>query len=502
MRPGVTVGHELPRLWTRPIRPLTPATSSGFECIEFAEQVLGLQLLPWQRWLLIHLLELNPDNTYRFRTAVVMVARQNGKSTLLQIIALWKLYLDGANLIIGTAQNLDIAEETWAGAVELAESVPELREEIAHVDRTNGKKALRLTAGERYKVAAASRRGGRGLSGDFIALDELREHQNWDAWAAVTKTTMARERPQIVGFSNAGTAESVVLASLRNDAMATIGERYGLWDGAGDDSLGIFEWSPSDDTVCTCRHRPHQPECLLQDRSRWAAANPALGHTITERAISSAMSTDPDPIFLTEVLCRWVDGVFEPVIPLHAWAAAEDPTSTIRDGYQVALAVDVAYPDRDMAAISVCGMRDDGDLHVEVIAHRPGTDWVVRELVRLRDKWWPSAIVIDPGGPAGSLLNEAEEAELDIVQPSTREIAQGCGEFYDLLVDSKRLHHLGQKELNDALTSAAKRDLSDAWAWSRKGSRDISPLVSATNAVWAHQKYAYLAAGTAEAIVL
>ena len=492
------IGNEVPRLWTRPIRPLTPDTSSGFECIEFAEQVLGLELLPWQRWLLIHLLELNPDNTYRFRTAIVLVARQNGKSTLLQIIALWKLYLDGANLIIGTAQNLDIAEETWAGAVELAESVPELKEEIAHVDRTNGKKALRLSAGERYKVAAASRRGGRGLSGDFIALDELREHQNWDAWAAVTKTTMARKRPQIVGFSNAGTAESVVLHSLRNDAMSTLGhDLRNLWDGHGNDSLGIFEWSPTDDVVCTCKQRPHLRECLLQDREAWAAANPSLGYTITERAVLSAMSTDPDPIFLTEVLCRWVDGVLEPAIPLHAWAAAEDITSKVRDGYNVALAVDVAYPDRDRAAISFCGMRDDGDLHVEVFAHRPGIDWVVPELLRLRDKLWPCAIVIDPGGPAGALLNAAEEADLEIVQPSTREIAQGCGEFYDLLVDSHRLHHLGQKELNDALKSAAKRDLADAWAWSRKGSGDISPLVSATNAVWGHQKYAYLAAGTA-----
>jgi hypothetical protein len=212
----------------------------------------------------------------------------------------------------------------------------------------------------------------------------------------------------------------------------------------------------------------------------------------------SALSTDPDPIFLTEVLCRWVDGVLEPAIPVHFWENARDPNSRVKEGYSFALAVDVSYPDRDWGSISYCGLRDDGELHVECWVHRRGTDWIVKELVRLRDKHWPCAIVIDPGGPAGSLLNEAEEAGLEIIQPSAREIAQGCGEFYDLIVDSKRLHHIGQKELDDALKSAAKRDLSDAWAWSRKGSGDISPLVSATNAVWGHQKYAYLAAGTAE----
>ena len=35
-------------------------------------------------------------------------------------------------------------------------------------------------------------------------------------------------------------------------------------------------------------------------------ANPALGYTITEEAIASALSTDPETIFRTEVLCQHV----------------------------------------------------------------------------------------------------------------------------------------------------------------------------------------------------
>ena len=42
-------------------------------------------LHPWQRWLLIHALELNPDRTFRFRTVIVEVARQNGKTTILLV---------------------------------------------------------------------------------------------------------------------------------------------------------------------------------------------------------------------------------------------------------------------------------------------------------------------------------------------------------------------------------------------------------------------------------
>jgi phage terminase large subunit-like protein len=67
-------------VFTPPLRELTPQTSKGFECIEFAEDILDVTLLPWQKWLLIHALELLEDGTYRFRKVIVLVARQNGKS--------------------------------------------------------------------------------------------------------------------------------------------------------------------------------------------------------------------------------------------------------------------------------------------------------------------------------------------------------------------------------------------------------------------------------------
>ncbi len=97
----MVLGSETPRLFTPPAGPLTPATSRGFEAIAFAEDVLGLDLMPWQKWTLIHLLELSPQGGFRFRTALILCARQQGKTVLLQILALWRLYLDRAGLVIG-----------------------------------------------------------------------------------------------------------------------------------------------------------------------------------------------------------------------------------------------------------------------------------------------------------------------------------------------------------------------------------------------------------------
>lgn len=458
------VGSETPRVWTPPLRPLTPQTSRGFECIEFAHDVLGIELMPWQKWLLIHGLELEPDGqSFRFRTVVCLVARQSGKTTAIQVLALWRMFVDRAGLVIGTAQNLDVAEEAWMGAVELAQGVPDLSAEIAAVDRTAGKKALRLTSGERYKVQAASRRGGRGLSGDLVVLDELREHQTWDAWGAVTKTTMARARPQVWGLSNAGDAESVVLAHLYAQGLRDIES------GNSDTSLGLFDWSAA-------------PGCELDDPVAWAQANPALGFRVSEDAIRAAMETDPPHVFRTEVLCQWVDTVQAQVFTPDEWHAALDMGSTLQD--PVCFGIDVSA-DRSHAAIVAAGWRADGFRHIELVEYRRGTGWVVERMVELFARWRPAAVVVDSAGPAGSLLPDLEAARVEVLLSSARDMAQACGLFYDAVV-GRQLFHVGQGRLTDAALAARRRPLGDAWAWARKSATDdISPLVAATLAHWA-----------------
>ena len=68
---------------------------------------------------------------------------------------------------------------------------------------------------------------------------------------------------------------------------------------------------------------------------------------------------------------------------------------------------------------------------------------------------------------------------------STQEHAQACGMFYDAVANST-LRHMGQPELLAAIKGAGRRQLGDAFAWSRRSSTvDITPLVAATLGVWA-----------------
>ena len=469
---ALLLGHEVPRIWTRPLRELTPETSLGFEVIRFAEDVLEVSLFPWQKWWLIHALELLPSGLFRFRTVLLLVARQNGKSLLLTVLSLWRMYVDRAPLILGTAQSLDIAEEQWTNAVEVAEGVPELAELIEHVDKTNGKKALRLSTGERYKVATATRRGGRGLSGDLILLDELREHHNYDSWAAVTNTTNARPRAQIIGASNAGDAASVVLRELRDVAIAAIEDGS---DADAESSMAIFEWSAPDG-------------CGISDRAGLAAANPSLGYgTVTIAALLASARTAAkggalEWVHRTEVLCQWKPTAGTGPFPDGAYEAGLDPASSIAEGEPIGACVDVSH-DRTMAHIAVAGRRLDGRVHYEVIASRAGTDWVV-DYLKARAGLFRLVAVQANGAPASSLLDDLVAAGVPVEPWSGAELGKASGRIYDLIKDAAGTH-LDQPLLNVAAATAHTKPAGDSWLFDRAHSpMDCSPLVAVAGAVW------------------
>ena len=203
---GVLWGAEVPRIFTPPLRELTPDTSLGFEVIDFAEQVLMIHLFPWQRWFLIHALELLPDGSPRFRTIVLMIARQSGKTLIVQVLTLWAMFMRGA-LVGGVAQKEDVAKEIWRDALQMAQDREWLASEIGPVTTANGSVQFRLHNGGRYKISAGGRKAFRGMTIDgFAIIDELREQTDWGTWGAITSTTKATATGQVIAMSNAGDA--------------------------------------------------------------------------------------------------------------------------------------------------------------------------------------------------------------------------------------------------------------------------------------------------------
>jgi len=490
-------GKETPRIFTPPLRKLTPETSVGFELIDFAENVLHVNLLPWQKWLAIHAFEVieSPDGwRFRYRTVIVEVGRQNGKTLFGCVVALYFLYMLEVGLVLGTAQDVSNAEDTWQMCVEMAQNNEELSEAIKHVWYTNGSKRLQLEGNRDYRVRASNRKAGRGKSADLVLLDELREHQTWEAWAALSKTGMARKNALMWCMSNAGDGTSVVLRHFRLRAHAQLGDPDGIVralgesepladDSADGSALGLFEWSAD-------------PNAEPGDPQAWAQANPSLGYTIEYATIKAAYADDPADVFKTECLCQWVTSTITPPFPVDSWDAGKDEQSRIAADAPLWFGVDISS-DRTHASIAVCGKREDGAWHVELAEYRAGTGWLAKWFINAAPNYPVMKVALQSkGAPIASMMDVLAAIDgVEIIECSGRNVAGWCGRFYDAVaasapdteIDAVPVYHITQPALDLAANIAATRPMGDgAWAWDRnKSMEDISPLVAATMALGA-----------------
>lgn len=450
-------GITAPRLWTPPLRPLNRRTSRGYAVADFAEHI-GEPLLPWQRWAVIHAMELLPGGQYRFRTVLILVARQNGKSSLKRTVSLWRLYIDGAKIVLGAAQDVSQARYQWNTCVRTIRDCPDLAAELETVRNVNGDEWFQVTGGGQYRISASNDKAGRGLSIDELNIDELRTQTDWKAWSALSKTTMARPQAQTWAMSNAGSDSSVVLNQLRDAALS-----------GRDPSIGLFEWSGEDG-------------CELDDWEQLRQANPGLGYTIDRRAIESALGTDPPAVFRTEVLCQKVDQL-DGAIDLAAWKACADPSGTM-DGLRGRLAAcfDMA-PDGGHCTLAVAALLDDGRPRVEIVrawktigeaeADLPG----LRKVIRWQKYGWY------PTGPAAALaplFRSWPESE-ELTGMRVAEVCQG-------LAGLARARGLVQPEdplLDAQIAMAARLPSGDGWRFTRKNG----------NGEEGHVDAAYAAAG-------
>lgn len=474
------LGRTEPRIYTPPLRDLTEDTTLGYMCIEYITKVLGKKLYPWQEWVLIHALEITGDIRrswrFRFRTILIEVARQNGKTVASEAFASFFMNVLGAKNVFGSSLSLDKAEEVWEAVVADQENTPDLSGEIDRVVRTNGSKRLILSGGRVYKVGAPTRRAGRGDSNDLVLLDEVREHRDWETWSAAVASTNAKPNGLVICFSNAGDPDSVVLRQLRSQAIAVIDGTRAMDFGGDVDAatLGLFEWSSPDGAA-------------TDDIEALAQANPALGYgLLTERALLSNRQTFPENKFRSECMCQQVETILPQPFPDGSWDAGFDENSKIAPESEFYFGIDMSN-DRRWTSIGVCGLRDDGNWHVEVVARAVGTEWAV-DWFRVRAMKGKMRLAFQGrGAPVTGLAEQIctlQNVERCAIEGS--DLASGWGRFWDGVAASDpalprggaRIYHLAQPVLDTPAKTMQVREMGGGVALPdrRKSPDDIAPL--------------------------
>ena len=448
------VGRPNPRLATEPLRELTEATSDGFALIAFAEQI-GQPLLPWQEQAAIRALELREDGGYRFRTVLILVGRQSGKTTLLKTWALWRMMTEPGCVVIGTAQQLKTARESWTGVAEYAEDHGLAGGKRGGVRRANGEQEVKLANGSRYLISATSRGAGRGFSVDLLVMDELREQRTEEAWAALTPTILARPKGQVVCITNMGDDQSVVLNTQRARAL-----------GGEDERAGIFEWSA--------------PEgCDLLDPDMLAQSVPGLGHVIRWDDLQTAVRSCTPQFARTEYLCQHVSSL-DPAISAAGWALGADPQGSVAaHRARLSACVDVSA-DGNHVALVVATTLPDGRVRVEPVASWTATLEARRELPTLLGELAPLEVAWFPGGPANAL------APVLAALPNARaltgtDVSAACMGFADL-VKAGMIVHNANPLLDGQIATAGKQGQGDGFRFTRKGAGNCNALYAAAGA--------------------
>jgi phage terminase large subunit-like protein len=276
------VGAVKPRICT----PFLKGASKIDEVAELAEKI-GQPLLDWQRLVLEDMLRVDAKGDFRRKTMGLLIARQNGKTHLARMLILAHLFLWDSKMVIGMSSNRNMALDTFRQVANAILDNDFLKDQVKQIRYANGQESITTLKGNRYQIVAATRDGSRGLTANFLFIDELREISE-EGWKAARPTTRATGGQTLV-CSNAGDAYSVVLNDLRERALSYPSP-----------TLGWYEYSAP-------------PHCKVDDRNAWAMANPSLGKLIDEETLEEAVATNPINNTRTEMLCQWVDSMTSPI---------------------------------------------------------------------------------------------------------------------------------------------------------------------------------------------
>jgi len=439
------IGVQTPRIHT----PLNELPSKGGEIIDLATS-LGVELMEWQKFALIHSHKIKPDGRWASPINCIVVARQNGKSFLQQIRILAGLFLWNETLQIGSAHTLNTSLEQFRQMVNTIESSDYLSKQVKKIRWNHGAEEIETKMGNRFMVRAGGS-AARGISRpSTIHLDELLRMNNMDSFASLRYTLMAAENPMLMAYTNAGDNTSVVLNSFRDRALASIG-------GVNDD-IGYFEWSsPTDDiTLENARH-----------------ANPAMGSLIHPDNIKAVLN-DPPNVVMSEVLCRWVVAIAN-IVDTNSWNKCLDKNYDLQPEETTWLAIDLS-PDRKHA--SLVGAQKIGEENFVVkLLHTWKNDLqlddkaIANELADYARKY-STEYVLYSRKSAGAVAARLAPAGIPIFDMDSA-YPQSCDELLSA-INSNRLKHRGQSQLTEEILAAVQLRRGDGgWVIGRRASNAV-----------------------------
>ena len=436
--------------------PWLKGESKGAQVAELAERI-GQPLLEWQKLILDDMLTVDKQGMFIRKTSLLLIARQSGKSHLARMRCLAGLFMFGEKDILIMSSNRGMAMKSFNIMADIIERNDWMRAQLKDGDpkkgirRTNGDERIILASGAQLEVRAATSDGARGMTADFLWIDELREVST-AAMDAAKSVTLARMNSQRLFTSNAGSADSTELNNL-HEACRNYPPK----------SLGYYEYSAPD-------------FCDIWDRKAWAMANPSMGYLISVEAIEETIASSTTDAARTESLCQWISALNCP-FSTEVLENSSDSTLEMTVGAYTIFGFDVS-PSRRNGSLVAGQLLPDGRIGIGILETYSSQVAIDELKMAASIKAWcdiyhPRIVCFDKYATqtiADRLMNSGVVCE-DV---SGQQFYKACGDLLEGLTNLRVVHN-GQKSLIEQFQNTAAKTNDSAWRIiKRRSSGDIS----------------------------
>lgn len=487
-------GRTEPRLYTRPLRDLSAFEASwGHDFIGFCE-LIGFPLDEWQEWLAIHLGELLDDGSPRYRKAIILVARQNGKSMFAMLLTLYWMFVERVPLVFGVHKDRAEAKKAWKEVMYLAENDEYLGEFLPnpHQILVTGEEDFWNSFNSHYMFSAPNGKAARGKTVYRALIDELREHKDRKCWSSLVPATNAVADPLVVCITNEGDLSAVVLHE----------EYDAAYDAMDDPDADVFlaAWSspPGSD--------PLNPEHLAyanpsMNRVRANGTGLRLSALLGEAHTAMQAGGTSLAAFKTEMMCMRVDQL-DAAIDGESWDACALDESDYVDladyRRKVALCYDVNIDGTHITLVAAATL--EGITYAEVVKVWEGfgcTKLFRQELPELVAKIGPRMVGWFPIGPSATVAAELKERpgrspwppraiqggrKVEVVEIKATDTPAVCMGLAEQVL-ANEIAHPDDAVINSHISHTQKLNKGDQWVFARRGDHPIDATYALAGAV-------------------
>jgi len=415
------------------------------------------KLMPYQEWVLKDMMSVDKKNSYRRKTCLLLISRQNGKSFLGRVRVIWGMFYGGENKVIIMSANRATSLMLFREIAWTIESTPELKAMTKAIRYANGGERIELLNGATLDVISDNSSSPRGRTADLLWIDEIREISE-EGYKAAVPVTRARANAQTFLTSNAGDHFSSVLNGLVERAKDYPPETF-----------AYYEYSA-----------PQYCKIDLTSDFFWkeavAPSNPALGYTITKESIEEAIATNPIEQTRTETLCQWIDSLQSPW-PHGVLEETSDNTLEMTVGAYTVFGFDVS-PSRRNASLVAGQLLPDGRIGIGIL-ETYSSQMAIDELKMAAsikawcDIYHPRLVCFDKYATQ-TIADRLSQSGVICEDVSGQQFYKACGDFLEGLVNHRVVHN-GQAELIQQMNNCAAKVNDSAWRIiKRKSAGDIS----------------------------